>query len=266
TAAEMLVSAAACICSHRPALMDDLLPDFLEPLIDMDILYPNEIMAWYASNEQLASEVMLWIEQAFEPRLNWVGATVDGNRALLEFVGLPEVKNIAAVAPKYIRMTNYSEVWGNALMFVLLMLPFAALPLFAQSPGIFIFCATAVALTGALGVKQCRGKLCSLDMGEELVLRRFLQAPQRYTPEDIRHIGLRNERAKLYYILTMVSHEFVDIEFFDGDEAGLRMTGRECAHLMLYLAARGLSSRMSVKAGREGMVGIIPVFTGLIGD
>jgi len=246
--------------------MDELLADFLEPLIDLDILYPNEIMAWYACNEQLAPEVLLWIEQAFEPRLNWVGEAMDGNRALLEYVGLPEVKNIAAVAPKQIRMTNYSEVWGNALMFVLLMLPFVAFPLFAQSLGIFVFCATAVALIVMLGLKVCRGKACSVDMGDELVLKRFLQAPQRYTPEDIRHIGLRDERAKLYFIATMVRHEFIDIEFFDGQVAGLRMSGRELAHLMLYLAARGLSSRMSVTASRAGTVGIAPAFFGLSGD
>ncbi|MDQ6966280.1 MAG: hypothetical protein Q9M23_05100 [Mariprofundaceae bacterium] len=271
-AAEMLVSAAACICSYRPEFLDTFLEDILTPLIALDVRYPNELMDWYAARETIAPEVQQWIKQELPPRFNWVGESVDGNRDLLEFVGLPDVKNIAAVAPKQLRMTNYSEVWGSGLFLLLLALPFATFSVIALIPTpeisltAFVICMFVLGLIITLASKVMGGKTVSVDFADELVVHRFMAPDQHYTPQDIRHIGLRNVRAKLYFIYTLSSHEFAEIVFFDGEEASVRVTGRELAHLMLFLAARGLSSRMGVSISSNGIVPIIPVWFGLTED
>jgi len=264
--AEMRVSALACICSHRSSMLKEMLPGILEPFVEMDILYPNEMMDWFAARDSLAPEIRQWIEAVFSQLLNWVGDTVDGNRELLEFVGLDETEDISEVAPKHLHMTNYSEVWGTGLYFVLLASPFIAFPIFIFSSEALIICGTVVALIAFLANKICSEISIEIDMADEIVVRRFLARPLHYTPQDIRHISLRNVRGKLYFARTLTSHIFADIEFYDGEEASVRLTGSELEDLMLFMAARGLSSRMGARAGSGGIIPILPVCFGLGGD
>jgi len=262
-AAEMLVSVLACICTHRPKMLNKLLPDVVEPLIGMDVLYPNEIMDWYASRETLAPEVRQWVETVFSKLLNWVGDTVDGNRKLLVFAGLDETEDIREVAPKHLHMSNYSEVWGTGLYFVLIASPFIAFPIFIFSSEALIICGAIVALIAFFASKICSGKSIEIDMDDEIVVQRLLAAPLRYKPEDIRHISLRNVRGKLYFIRTLTSHVFADIEFHDDEDASVRLTGNELTNLMLFMAARDLSSRMGARASNGGIIPILPVWFGL---
>jgi len=263
--AEMRVSALACICSHRPDMLEKLLPGTVGPFVEMDILYPNEMMAWFAARDSLAPEIRQWIDVVFADLLNWVGDSVDGNKALLEFVGLDENEDINEIAPKRLQMSNYSEVWGTGLYFVLLASPFIAFLLFAFSFITLAVCGTIIALIAFLASKVCGGKSIEIDMGNEIIVRRLMASPLRYKPEDIRHISLRNVRGKLYFVGTLTSHVFADIEFRDGEEASVRLSGGELEDLMLYLAARNLSSRMGARPSSGGIVPILPVWFGLGG-
>jgi len=271
-AAEMLVSAAACICSHRPQFLASFLEGMLTPLIHLDVCYPNELMEWYAARDALAPEVLQWIRQELAPRFNWVGESVKGNRELLHFVGLPVTADIAEVAPKQLRMTNYSEAWGSGLFLILLALPFAVFSVVALIPSlqislvVFIVCMLVLGLIISFASKVMGIMTTSVDFSDEVHVHRFMGPDLHYTPQDIRHIGLRDVRAKLYFVRTLSSHEFAEIEFFDGQQASVRATGRELADLMLFLAARGLSSRMGVSISSNGMIPILPVWFGLTED
>ncbi|PJC68187.1 MAG: hypothetical protein CO017_09975, partial [Zetaproteobacteria bacterium CG_4_8_14_3_um_filter_59_5] len=237
-AAEMMVTAAACICSHRPEFLDEFLPEIVAPLIKLDVLYPNELMDWYASREDIAPEIMQWIENELAARFNWVGDSVDGNKDLLAFAGLPYVTNIEAVAPKSLHLTNYSQVWGTTLFIVLCMIPFLALPVWAEPPAEVIgFCLFVAAMIAWAGFNFCSAMTVAVEMGDDIVVKRLLEKAIRFTPQDIRHIGLRNVRAKLYFVRTLSSHVFIDIDFFGGEEASVRVTGSELKHIMLFLAA-----------------------------
>ncbi len=262
-AAEMLVSVLACICTHRPKMLNKLLPDVVEPLIGMDVLYPNEIMAWYASRETLAPEVRQWVETVFPELLNWVGDSVEGNKELLVFAGLDETEDIRKVAPKHLHMSNYSEAWGTGLYFVLIASPFIAFPIFIFSSEALVICGAIVALIAFFASKVCGEISVEIDMADEIVVRRFLAPPLHYAPEDIRHISLRNVRGKLYFVRTLTSHIFADIEFHDEEDASVRLTGNELTNLMLFLAARNLSSRMGAHASSDGIIPILPVWFGL---
>ncbi|MDX8392940.1 MAG: hypothetical protein R8K53_10330 [Mariprofundaceae bacterium] len=260
--AEMRVSALACICSHRPDMVDKLFLKAIQPFIEMDILYPNEIMDWLAARDSLAPEIRQWVQSVFSEKLNWIGDTVDGNKALFKFVGLNKTADIHKVAPKKLHMSNYSEIWGTGLLFGLFAIPFILFIVLSFSFKSLAICGTIVALIAFLAYKVCAETSITIDMGDEIIVRRLMASPLRYRPENIRHISLRNVHGKLYFITTITSHVFADIEFHDGEEASVRLSGNELGNLMLFLAARNLSSRMGVESSSSETVPIIPGFPG----
>ena len=69
SAAEMLISALACICLHRPDMFDPLIEDALDPLYCLDVQSADEVMDWCDSRDHLDPTVRQWVRDTLPGKI-----------------------------------------------------------------------------------------------------------------------------------------------------------------------------------------------------
>jgi len=267
SAAVLLISTMSCICWFRPEMFEKLVDDAFEPLSCLGLSETDSIMAWCASREDLDPAVQAWVVGVLtkllkeEKEMEEKPAAVDG--AIRNLLGLPSEMHIAV--PKSLHLSNYSVVWANALYALLLTLP--CIGLFWLSGSLFgALFGLPFLLLGFFVLYANRDAAVSMDVEDDITVRRFLSHNLHYGLDGIQHIYLREMHTKLEFILPVAKHTFADIYFTDRESTSIRLSKRETKTLYLLLKDRGFGACMDEKTTRKGTVPIVALGIGLGGD